>query len=187
MVHQPFSEWIVSDEPLTSAQRDELARHLADCPDCGRWQQAWAEVQLLLTRSAPVNPPLGFQARMMASLAAQRRRRHGQQAWLALGAILAGSVAMAVALIYFGAAGLAEGAGQLLKQLVVLRAAVAAGADLVGHVLAVLPPGGAELWRYSLLVALSGLALATYLGLGGLWAAAVYRFGSMQSRIGGSQ
>jgi hypothetical protein len=58
---------------------------------------------------------------------------------------------------------------------------------VIGHGVRVLPPGGVTLWRYSLLVALTGLGVATYLGLGGLWAAAVYRFASRQSRMGDTQ
>ncbi|HEX9796649.1 MAG TPA: hypothetical protein VGA52_06620 [Anaerolineales bacterium] len=187
MKHLPFSEWIVSDEPLTEAQATELAHHLAGCPQCGRQQQAWAEVQLLLTRSTAAVAPAGFSARFVGRLAARRRVRHQRQIWVTFGAILAGSVALAIALLYAGAAGLAEGAGQLVKQLVVLRAALASVVDVIGHGVRVLPPGGVTLWRYSLLVALTGLGVATYLGLGGLWAAAVYRFASRQSRMGDTQ
>jgi len=77
MNHQPFEMWLVEDQPLSAAQKQQLQEHLQVCPACA----ALAETIGLL-RQPPVLPaPPGFSQRFQQRLARQRARERAQRWW----------------------------------------------------------------------------------------------------------
>jgi anti-sigma factor RsiW len=87
MNHQLFETWILSDEALSSDQRETLQEHLQQCESCQALSSGWSEVRNLfgaITRSEP-NP--GFVNRWQARLAAERmqeerRRERLESLWM---------------------------------------------------------------------------------------------------------
>jgi len=74
MVHQPFEEWLLNDEILTSQQEKDLQTHLRSCPACSALFRA-----NLSLRAVPVSKPAPgfaccFEARLAAERVNQRRR-----------------------------------------------------------------------------------------------------------------
>jgi len=75
MTCENWQDLILDGEDLNDAQRKELNRHLSICASCEAWAVALAEVdaqgrELFKTE---INP-MAFQARLLNSLARQRRR-----------------------------------------------------------------------------------------------------------------
>ena len=75
MNHQPFEEWLLSEEPITPEQKRKLDLHLRSCEYCS----ALAETGKVLHSVVMASPAEGFTARFQARLAehkiADRRRK----------------------------------------------------------------------------------------------------------------
>jgi len=75
MNHQPFEEWLLSEEPITPEQKRKLDLHLRSCEYCS----ALAETGKVLHSVVIASPAEGFTARFQARLAehkiADRRRK----------------------------------------------------------------------------------------------------------------
>ncbi|MEZ0395745.1 MAG: zf-HC2 domain-containing protein [Anaerolineales bacterium] len=95
MNHQPFEDWLLGEQPLTSEQHRQLQAHLRACPACAALQ----EVTEALQAARPAAPAAGFgarfQVRLAAYQAAQRRRMAAGVLTLA-----AGVMAMLVFLLW---------------------------------------------------------------------------------------
>lgn len=63
MNHQPFEQWLLSDEILDDEQKTALSRHLETCADCSRLAVAWRSVAVMMRMEAEVAPAEGFIAR----------------------------------------------------------------------------------------------------------------------------
>lgn len=79
--HQPFNDWLLSDEALTIDQMHALQEHLRSCQECRHQQAAWEQVQRLFQRVDPVKPAQGFVARWQQRLFYQRQLRQRRIAW----------------------------------------------------------------------------------------------------------
>jgi hypothetical protein len=91
MVHRPFEDWLLDDEPLSTEKAAALQEHLQSCASCHQLSQAWREVEVDL-RISPILPPrTGFTNRWQARLEADRRRLHRRQSAAALGFSLGGA------------------------------------------------------------------------------------------------
>jgi len=88
MKHQPFEEWLLVDETLTSEQSKDLEHHLSDCEHCRQLQVARFSVENLFRDAADMEPSPGFSARWQARLKAERQlelaSRHRWQSWITL-------------------------------------------------------------------------------------------------------
>ena len=187
MKHQPYREWALQETSLLPEQQNELKQHLNSCPECQQWYQALGQVEALF-KGASVQPaPAGFATRFKANLAAAKAGRQRRQAWLVLALTLGGSMAMVGLMGYTTLTNLPRIFGELLKGFLSLSSQIVVFGDIVRSFAAVLPSPAADLMGLSLLVAASGLAMALFAGLGGLWAAAVFRFAYPTTRTGGSQ
>ncbi len=82
LMHQPFSDWLFTDEPLTVDQSRQLQEHLRSCEMCRQRHQAWNGVQYLLRSSGQVAPTPGFAFRWQVRLVAQRLERQRRIAWV---------------------------------------------------------------------------------------------------------
>lgn len=80
-MHQPFSDWLLTVEPLTIEQSRQLQEHLRSCEICRQRHQAWNGVQHLLQTSGQIGPTPGFAFRWQVRLVAQRIERQRQVAW----------------------------------------------------------------------------------------------------------
>jgi hypothetical protein len=74
MDHQPFEEWLLTEETLTPQQKRQLTAHLQSCRSCS----ALAEVDLAFRSVRQVEPAAGFvdrfQVRLVERKQALRRR-----------------------------------------------------------------------------------------------------------------
>jgi hypothetical protein len=88
MKHQPFEEWLLVDETLTSEQSQALDHHLSDCERCQKLQAARFSIENLFQDATDVEPFSGFTTRWQARLKAERQlelvSRHRWQSWITL-------------------------------------------------------------------------------------------------------
>ncbi len=96
MNHQPFKDWLLSDEPLEAQQSQALQQHLHECADCRQIENAWADASALMRRAAFAAPAPGFTARWQERLAAQRLQAQRKQAWVAIAVTAAIAFALVV-------------------------------------------------------------------------------------------
>jgi predicted anti-sigma-YlaC factor YlaD len=99
MNHQPYEDWLFSDNPILPEHRKELQEHLRKCDSCRQLSEAWGNVQTLLSLPEQVKPNAGFSARWLSRLEERERRNEQRQSWMML--ILTGGVA-AILLILMG-------------------------------------------------------------------------------------
>jgi hypothetical protein len=84
MNHQPFENWLLTDEPLSVEQSQALNEHLRVCETCNRMDTSWNEVQDLFQSVHRLAPAPGFTARWQERRAAQLSRHHQRQSWIFL-------------------------------------------------------------------------------------------------------
>jgi hypothetical protein len=144
MNHQPFEQWLLEDEPLTSQQRRELQNHLHACTACS----GIADSNLALHSQKMVDPASGFADRFRPRLAAWRREQLRRQA---IGTILL--VVIGVGLLYAvvgptmleavrsPAAWLGHVATYAVQVMALLSVINHVGGILLKHMPAILPPG----------------------------------------------
>jgi hypothetical protein len=84
MNHQPFENWLLSDEPLSVEQSQALKEHLDMCETCNRMDTSWNEVQDLFQSVHRLSPAPGFSARWQERRAVQLGKRRQRQSWLFL-------------------------------------------------------------------------------------------------------
>lgn len=187
MKHQQYREWALNQVSLPEDQEQALKQHLQACPECRQWQRALTQIETALGGAAAVPAPAGFAERFQVRLARQRAGRQRRQAWFVLSFSLAGSLALIGLLAYATISNLPNMLTELLKGLLNFSAQVAIFSDLASGFLGFLPSPAPSLLGVSMLLAVLGSAMALFAGLGGLWAAAVYRFAYPTNRNGGSK
>ncbi|HEX6305270.1 MAG TPA: hypothetical protein VFZ76_13845 [Anaerolineales bacterium] len=88
MNHQQYEQWLLSEEPLSREQSEELRAHLNSCEGCQRLSAAWSEVRQFIRSTPTVEPESGFVARWQARLelekASEKQALHRRQSWIAL-------------------------------------------------------------------------------------------------------
>jgi hypothetical protein len=84
MNHQPFENWLLSEEPLTKEQSKALQEHLDTCETCSQIDTAWNGVQNLMRTVPEMAPVPGFSVRWQKRLAEQRRKQQQRQSWIFL-------------------------------------------------------------------------------------------------------
>jgi hypothetical protein len=85
MNHQPFKDWLLSEEKLTTDQTLALQEHLLSCESCSQIEAAWKEVNITFNKVPQVGPAPGFSTRWQANLAAYHLRRQKQRGWVTIG------------------------------------------------------------------------------------------------------
>lgn len=75
MNHQPFENWLLEEEPLTSQQQRDLQNHLRGCRVCS----GIADSRIALHSTHLAAPAPGFTDRFRPRLAAWRRAQQRQQ------------------------------------------------------------------------------------------------------------
>ena len=97
MNHQPYEDWLFSDEPLLPEQSRDLQAHLRMCGSCQQFSEAWSDVQNLFNVAPLVQPKAGFSTRWLTRLEEEERKTKQRQSWMML--ILTGGVALFILLL----------------------------------------------------------------------------------------
>jgi len=96
MNHQPFEEWLLSDEELTPEQDRALADHLQNCSECPQVGEAWEAVLEEIRQTPPAAPGPGFAQRWEARLEIQRAQIQRRWTWIGLLVFSAGAVILSI-------------------------------------------------------------------------------------------
>ena len=103
MNHQPFENWLLSEDPLSEDDERALQEHLMVCDQCGELENAWLDISNLFAEVPEVEPAPGFvnrwQSTLEADQAAIKVMRHRWQSWIVLVLIANGA---ALALLLYG-------------------------------------------------------------------------------------
>ncbi|MDX1600017.1 MAG: zf-HC2 domain-containing protein, partial [Anaerolineales bacterium] len=185
MKHEPYREWLLDDGRVSEEQASELQAHLAVCDSCRRIQRGWQGARSAIEASAPVGPADGFVQRFELRLAARRAADARRQVGWIFALSVVGALGSALLLLVLTSGGVVNGLAETLRTYMAARetVAVALGVlfDGVGG-LSMVPIGVVLL---GLTIALLGTIATLFTGLGGLWAAAVYRYAEPELTIGG--
>jgi len=85
MNHQPFRDWLLSDDELLPDQQQILQEHLHSCESCREIETAWSQVESTIQRTPQVQPAPGFTSRWQSNLAAYQLRRQKIRGWVGIG------------------------------------------------------------------------------------------------------
>jgi hypothetical protein len=96
MEHQPFENWILSGDLLTSSQSTELANHLIICQHCQSIQEGIMGVEDLLKSATFESPSPGFSNRFRYMAARRQEEAKRLQSYFFLGGILAVTVLVSI-------------------------------------------------------------------------------------------
>lgn len=86
MNHQPFRDWLLSDEQLSERETLALQDHLRSCESCHQISFAWKEIELEFKRVPQVDPAAGFTQRWQAHLHEYQVYRQARSGWLTIAA-----------------------------------------------------------------------------------------------------
>ena len=99
MNHQPFEDWLFTEEPLTIEEQSALNEHVEICKHCKSLQNAFSGVLSLIDDVQEVEPAPGFVSRWQERLAAEhqmdlvvRNRWQSMIVLILIGNVLAGLV-----------------------------------------------------------------------------------------------
>ena len=91
MNHQPYEDWLFSDEPLLPEQTRDLQSHLRMCDSCRQLSESWVDIQNLFQITPQIEPQAGFSSRWINRLAEREKQAKQRQSWIML--IITGGVA----------------------------------------------------------------------------------------------
>jgi len=98
MNHQPFRDWLLSDEQLSTDQTQALQEHLQSCEACSQLQSAWSEVESVLHQSPQVSPLPDFTNRWQEHLAEYQHVTQKRRVWLSFAITVGGVISLLVLL-----------------------------------------------------------------------------------------
>lgn len=166
MNHQPFEDWLLEDEILTSHQQRELEAHMRTCASCS----AIAASNVALHAGQMAVPQPGFTDRFRPRLAAWKRQQLRRQA---IGTVVLVVTGLALLYAVAGPAMMeaAQSPAAWMRNVTVYVLSIVTAASVAGHV------GGV------LLRALSGLVspgawwaiTSSGIALGAVWAFMIRR------------
>jgi hypothetical protein len=82
MNHQHFKEWLISEEPLSLEQSQELEVHIKDCVSCQQLQTAWSDVHHIIKDTTDVDPMPGFTSRWEMRWKQQHKHAQKRLIWI---------------------------------------------------------------------------------------------------------
>jgi hypothetical protein len=85
MNHQPFRDWLLSEEKLSADQMIALQEHLQSCESCRQTDIAWLEVESTLHKMPQAHPAPGFTNRWQAHLSEYLERKRKRRSWIIIG------------------------------------------------------------------------------------------------------
>jgi hypothetical protein len=84
MNHQPFENWLLSEEPLSTEDAQALSEHLRTCEICRTRQSTWSAMSQLIRSTPALSPAPGFATRWHERLTESRRIAHRRQVGILL-------------------------------------------------------------------------------------------------------
>lgn len=100
--HQPFRDWINTEDTLLPEQAQALQEHVSTCDSCRQLEPSWIQVHQAFRTTAPIEPSPGFAKRWQTRLAEKRRVQHHRQSLIMLA--FTGGVAFVLFLVISGQA-----------------------------------------------------------------------------------
>lgn len=85
MNHQPFRDWLLSEEKLSAEQIREMEEHLQSCESCSQTKAAWRQVASAFSAVPQVQPEPGFTLRWQAHLAEYLAQKQKRRNWMVIG------------------------------------------------------------------------------------------------------
>ena len=73
MNHQPFENWLLSEDTLSPENASALRGHLETCDHCRELQAAWTDVSNLFQDVPDIEPAPGFVNRWQTRLEVERQ------------------------------------------------------------------------------------------------------------------
>lgn len=99
MEHQPFENWILSENPLSSSQTTDLHDHLAICSHCRLIKEGVSSVEDLFKSSTFESPSPGFTHRFEIMAAQRKEEARRLQSYFFLGWTLVVTVLVSIGYI----------------------------------------------------------------------------------------
>jgi multidrug efflux pump subunit AcrB len=85
MNHQPFRDWLLSEEQPSIEQSKALQDHLQTCDSCSQIESAWKELEPVILTSPQLEPAPGFTRRWLVTLDKYQSRQQSRRAWVTIG------------------------------------------------------------------------------------------------------
>ncbi len=82
MSHQPFEDWLFSDEPLDTQQEQTMQNHLDECERCQNLSHALDQVGEIFEFSTTPEPSPGFTQRWFERLNVAQEQRQIKRTWI---------------------------------------------------------------------------------------------------------
>lgn len=86
MNHQPFRDWLLSEEDLSAEQSQSLQKHLAECDSCTQFKSSVMELDGLFRNTPQVGPKAGFSQRWKSRLIENQALQQRRRGWFTIGA-----------------------------------------------------------------------------------------------------
>jgi hypothetical protein len=102
MKHQPYENWIFTQEDLDSDQAKELQVHLKLCDRCAQLAGALSDVEMSFASQELISPADGFSSRWQERLEQKRRVYFRRQTSVLLGGLSIGSAVLFVPVLIGG-------------------------------------------------------------------------------------
>lgn len=137
MSHQPYENWLLSDENLNEEQEKTLQAHLDECHQCQMISHSWTQVENLMMTSQAPEPATGFNLRFQQRLELDRQQRQQRKMWfLTLGLFgLASLIFLVLALFSLASTSFSYEISQLFASLARTAARVSHFMDVTHSVL----------------------------------------------------
>jgi hypothetical protein len=95
MNHQPFREWLFSEQELTAEETKRLRDHLSSCESCNLIETSWKEIEDVIQQIPSAEPLLGFTARWQSHLAEYQLIQQKRKGWF----IISGTALVVISLL----------------------------------------------------------------------------------------
>ena len=100
MNHQPFREWLLSEQDLSPEQSQQLEAHLSSCDDCSLIQASWKDIEDTFHKLPAVEPQPGFTARWQSQLIEYRLVQQKRKGWFIISGIAVMVISLLSILVY---------------------------------------------------------------------------------------
>jgi hypothetical protein len=100
MNHQPFREWLLSEQELSPEQSRQLKDHLSSCEACSLIESSWKEIEGSIQNLPMAEPTAGFTDRWQAQLSEYSQIQQKRKGWLIISGTAVVVISLLGALVY---------------------------------------------------------------------------------------
>ncbi len=112
MDHQPFEDWIFTQDELEELGKQELNQHLDTCQQCTELNSAWRNVENMFIQQPMVSPTTGFTNRFAAKMALEKEKMYRKQSLRSL--VITGIILIIISIILISIILLSFSAGEII-------------------------------------------------------------------------